>query len=306
MKNCLNSKDLRKKFLNFYQEKSHFILPSASIIPKEDPTLLFVNSGMYPLVPYLLGSKHPAGKRLADTQKCIRTNDIDEVGDNRHLSMFEMLGSWSLGDYGKTDSIKWGFEFLTSEKWLNLDPRRIFVTVYKGNFEVSADHEAINAWKELFESVGINADVGDEYDFSKPAQQEGKFIYRITKKSGKDNWWGLPYRGPCGPCSEIYYLLDKNPLDFEETIFKNASLSEIEDFIENQIVEIWNHVFMEYIGEWGENHEPINLEVLPQKNIDTGMGLDRVLAILNGMETVHETDVLKPICNVVEKWAKIA
>ena len=304
------SNQIRQKFLDFYQSKSHCILPSASLVPKEDPTLLFVNSGMYPLVPYLMGQSHPAGVRLADSQKCLRTKDIDEVGDNRHLSFFEMLGSWSLGEYFKRDSIQWGFEFLTDTvTGLGLDPKRLFVTVYKGNGVVSADEEAIQIWLECFAKVGITADVGVEFDFranQKIDEQTGeKYIYKITKKSGKDNWWGLPYRGPCGPCSEIYYLLDKNELNFEKK-FGTMDLGQIEDFVENQIVEIWNHVFMEFEGEYGENSEPINLIPLQKKNIDTGMGFERLVAILQQKETVQETDLLKPIAEVTRKWAKIS
>jgi alanyl-tRNA synthetase len=299
----MDSKYLRQLFLDFMASKGHSILPSASLLPKEDPTLLFVNSGMYPLVPYLMGANHPDGTRLADSQKCIRTLDIDEVGDNRHLSFFEMLGSWSLGDYSKEESISWGFEFLTSSKWLGLDPNRLFVTVYKGSGDIREDSESIEAWTKAFDSVGINADVGDEYNFkSKKLENNHKYIFRITKKSGKDNWWGLPYRGPCGPCSEIYYLLNQHSTDFAQSIFPNISISQIEDFIENEIVEIWNHVFMEYEGEWGDNYEPTNTKPLAQKNVDTGMGFDRLLAVINGLDTVHKTDVLKPISKVVEKW----
>lgn len=300
----ITSQQLRQKFLDFMATKGHSIIPSASLIPKEDPTLLFVNSGMYPLVPYLMGQKHPAGIRLADSQKVIRTVDIDEVGDNRHLSFFEMLGSWSLGDYSKVDSITWGFEFLTDSKWLGLDPKRLFVTVYKGNDQVPADQEAIDAWTKCFQNVGMEADVGVEFDFksNQKATDNEKYIYRITKKSGKDNWWGLPYRGPCGPCSEIYYLFDHNNIDFEVG-FDNMDLKEIEEFVESQIMEIWNHVFMEYEGEWGEGHEPINLKPLEQKNIDTGMGFERLLALLQGVDTVQKTDVLQPIADVASKWA---
>jgi alanyl-tRNA synthetase len=301
----MDSKYLRQLFLDFMASKGHSILPSASLLPKEDPTLLFVNSGMYPLVPYLMGAVHPDGTRLADSQKCIRTLDIEEVGDNRHLSFFEMLGSWSLGDYSKQESILWGFEFLTSTKWLNIDPRRLFVTVYKGYGLIKEDSEAIEAWTRAFESVGISADIGEEYDFKKGTNFQNKYIYRITKKSGKDNWWGLPYKGPCGPCSEIYYLLNQHSLDFQQSILPKLSISQIENFIENDIVEIWNHVFMEYEGEWGDNHEPINITPLAKKNVDTGMGFERLLAVINGLETAHKTDVLRPISEIVEKWTKL-
>jgi len=217
-----------------------------------------------------------------------------------------MLGSWSLGDYGKKESIEWGFEFLTSKEWLGLDPKRLFVTVYKGFDKVLEDTEAIAVWSKMFESVGIEPTVGVEFDFKNPTNnpEKAKYIYRITKRSGKDNWWGLPYRGPCGPCSEIYYLLDQNPIDFETSILPNLNLNQAEDFVENQIVEIWNHVFMEYEGEWGSEDEPINLVPLKQKNIDTGMGFERLLAVINGLDSVQETDVLKPISDVVKKWSR--
>jgi alanyl-tRNA synthetase len=303
----ITSLELRQKFLDFMESKGHAIIPSASLLPKEDPTLLFVNSGMYPLVPYLMGEEHPAGVRLADSQKVIRTVDIEEVGDNRHLSFFEMLGSWSLGNYGKKESIEWGFEFLTSKEWLGIDPRRLFVTVYKGSEQCGEDTEAIEVWQKCFASVGIVADIGKEFDFGngEKAIKSQKYIYRITKKSGKDNWWGLPYRGPCGPCSEIYYLLGDNEINFEEN-FDTMNLAQIEDFIENQIMEIWNHVFMEYIGEWQEGvKEPQNLVPLVKKNIDTGMGFERLLAVLNNVDTVHKTDLLDPIANIALKWSKV-
>jgi alanyl-tRNA synthetase len=304
----ITSKQLRSKFLDFYKSKAHHIIPSASLIPKEDPTLLFVNSGMYPLVPYLMGQTHPLGVRLADSQKCIRTKDIDEVGDNRHLSFFEMLGSWSLGDYFKKESIEWGYEFLTDkDTGLGLDPRRLFVTVYNGYGDIPADEEAIELWQKCFQSSGITADVGVEFDFNNPDNPKNdKYIYKITKKSGNDNWWGLPYRGPSGPCSEIYYLLDVNELESVQNLSTKNPI-EAEDFVENQIVEIWNHVFMEYEGEWEDNiSEPkMNLKPLSKRNIDTGMGFERLLAILQGKDTVQETDILKPISDTAKKWVNV-
>ena len=172
-----------------------------------------------------------------------------------------MLGSWSLGDYFKKESIEWGFEFLTGPKWLGLDPARLFVTVYKGSHQVGEDREAIEIWQKLFAKMGLEPSVGTEYDFSNPSNnsKNQKYIYKITKKSGKDNWWGLPYKGPCGPCSEIYYLLNHNPVDFEETILPKMNLGEVEEFLESQIVEIWNHVFMEYEGEKDANSEKNNV-----------------------------------------------
>jgi len=302
------SQIVRQKFLDFMNSKGHAILPSSSLVPKEDPTVLFNTAGMQPLVPYLMGQKHPSGTRLANSQKCLRTDDIEEVGDNRHLTFFEMLGSWSLGDYFKAESIEWGFEFLTSPKWLGLDPNRLFVTVYKGFESVQADEEAIEVWQKCFQKLNIDAEIGTEYDFKNPEKNENpdKFIYKISKRSGKDNWWGLPYKGPCGPCSEIYYLLDRQPVDFQTSLFPKMNISEIDEFIEGEIVEIWNHVFMQYIGEKTDQKEPKNLTPLASKNIDTGMGLERLLAVLNGYESVYQTDMLKPIVDVVEKYSNLS
>lgn len=303
------SNELRSKFLDFYKSKGHAILPSASLVPKEDPTVLFNTAGMQPLVPYLNGTPHPMGVRLANSQKCVRTDDIDEIGDNRHLSFFEMLGTWSLGDYFKKESIEMGFEFLTSPQWLGLDPKRLFVTVYKGNEKagIEPDKVAINVWKDLFTTSGVSVDYGTEFNFkniNETTKELNKYIYRITARSGKDNWWGLPYRGPCGPCSEIYYLLDNINCDFDKTILPFMETREVEQWIDSNVVEIWNHVFMEYEGEKTSDKEPLNLTPLIQKNIDTGMGMERVLAIINGTTNVFETDMLIPILSVVDKYSK--
>jgi alanyl-tRNA synthetase len=300
----ITSRELRNKFLDFYRSKGHAILPSASVVPKEDPTVLFNTAGMQPIVPYLMGTKHPLGVRLANSQKCVRTDDIDEIGDNRHLSYFEMLGSWSLGDYFKEDSIKWGFEFLTSKDWLGLDPNRLFVTVYKGNEanNVEPDYEAIKTWKECFKTIGIEAQDGIEYDFKNNQGEE--YIYKITQRSGKDNWWGLPYKGPCGPCSEIYYLLDKYPTDFITSVLPTLPKEEIEEWLDSNVVEIWNHVFMQYMGEKDSNKEPMNLEPLAQTNIDTGMGFERCLAVINNLDSVYLTDTLDPLVQVANRYSK--
>ena len=182
------------------------------------------------------------------------------------------------------------------------------MTVYRGNGVVPADLEAIEVWQKCFETVGIEPDTGIEYDFKNPNNnlQDSKYIYRITQKSGADNWWGLPYRGPCGPCSEIYYLLDSNDLDIEAS-FETMKLSDIENFVENQIVEIWNHVFMEFEGQWQEGiKEPANnLVPLKNKNIDTGGGFERLAMILQNKETVQETDLLKPIADVAVQFSRL-
>lgn len=297
----MDSKTLRQKYLDFMAEKGHTIVPSSSLVPKEDPTVLFTTAGMQPMIPYLTGQDHPLGTRIADSQKCLRTDDIEEVGDNRHLTMFEMLGNWSLGDYFKEEMIGWTFEFLTHKKWLGLDPKRLFVTVYKGSENADGDEEAVVMWEKVFNESGIGANVGTEYDFANPGTI-GNYIYRITRRSGKDNWWGLPYKGPCGPCSEVYYLLDKHPVDFEESLFPEMTSDEIENFIENDIVEIWNNVFMQYEGEKTDMKEPKNLTPLTKNNIDTGAGFERLLTIVNKLESPFESDVLKPIVDVIEKY----
>ncbi len=303
----MTSKELRQKFLDFMVSKGHAIIPSGSLVPKEDPTVLFINSGMQPLVPYLLGQTHPDGTRLANSQKCLRTADIEEVGDNRHGTFFEMLGFWSLGDYFKLEAISWTFEFLTSPDYLNLDPHRIYTTVYKGSSSVAEDEEAIKIWQQEFAKVGIQADVGDEYDFKNPENNssDAKYTYRISRRSGKDNWWGLPYRGPCGPSSENYYLLDRNPVNFETTLFPSMNLGDIENFIENEVVEIGNNVFMTFEGEADENKVPYDLVPLAKKNIDTGLGFERLLMAVNHVDTVQETDTLRPIAAVAKKYAKL-
>ena len=300
------SRSLRSKFLEFYKSKGHAIIPSASLVPKEDPTVLFTTAGMQPLLPYLLGqSEHPEGTRLVDSQKCVRTGDLEDVGDNRHLTFFEMLGSWSIGDYFKRESIEWGWELLTSPEYFGLDPKRLFVTVYKGNgADIDADEEAIAVWKEMFAKAGMNADVGTEYNFKDVAAnpKDARYIYRIMKRSGKDNWWGLPYRGPAGPCSEIYYLLDKHAVDSVDTLLPNMAPAEAEQFVENEVVEIWNHVFMQYEAEKTEHDEPKNYTRLKSNNVDTGMGFERLLMTLNGYETVYQTDLLAPLVEVVDRY----
>ncbi len=282
--------------------KEHAILPSSSLVPKEDPTVLFTTAGMQPIIPYLMGQPHPQGVRIADSQKCLRTDDIEEVGDNRHLTMFEMLGNWSLGDYFKAEMIAWTFEFLTSKEWLGMDPKRLYVTVYRGSDAAPADDESIEYWQKAFQSAGVEPSIGNEFDVENHKKGD-QILYRISKRSGKDNWWGLPYKGPCGPCSEVYYLLDKHEVDIEPTL-QAFSNDEIADFVENEIVEIWNNVFMEYIGEKTAEKEPKNLQPLAQKNIDTGAGFERLLTILNRKENPYQTDVFEPILEVIGRYSK--
>lgn len=299
----ISSKELRQKYLDFYRSKQHAILPSSPLVPKEDPTVLFNTAGMQPIIPYLLGvSEHPLGNRLANSQKCIRTDDIEEVGDNRHGTFFEMLGNWGItGSYFKEEIIAWSMEFLTSPEWLSLDPSRIFVTVYQGNeADVEVDVEAIELWQKEFLKLGIKAEVASENDYLKT----NKFA-KIRTLSGKDNWWGLPYRGPCGPCSEMYYLMPNNPINFESSILPKMTKEEKACFIDDQIVEIGNNVFMSYLGEWGSNKEPINLTKMDFPNIDTGLGFERFLAVINGVDTIYKTDLFEPILEVVEKFKTV-
>ncbi len=267
----MTTSEIRSKFLEFFKSKDHAIIPSAPVVPEHDPSVLFTTAGMHPLVPYLLGEPHPLGKRLADSQKCVRTTDIEEVGDGSHLTFFEMLGNWSLGDYFKAESIPWSWEFLTSEKWLAIDPHKLYVTVYEGDGEVPKDTESIELWQEQFRSVGIDAKEGE----------------RILAMGRDDNWWeqGGVATGPAGPDTEIFYYLgkEKDP-EFD---------TESSDF-----VEIWNNVFMAY-----QKQEDGSYSELQNKNVDTGMGMERIAAVLQGVDNVYDTDVLAQIKESVEQYA---
>jgi non-canonical purine NTP pyrophosphatase (RdgB/HAM1 family) len=259
----ITANELRQKFLKFFETKNHAILPSFSIVPENDPTSLFISSGMQPLVPFLMGEKHPQGNRLADVQKCIRTIDIEEVGDNTHHTFFEMLGNWSLGDYFKKEAIQWSYEFLTSSQWLGLDKERLAVSVFEGDKDAPFDKESFEYWQGL----GFSED-------------------RIAKLSKSENWWGPPSEtGPCGPDSEIFYW--------------TGSVKEIPkkfDPENDKWVEIWNNVFMEY-----EKTSDGSFKKLAQQNVDTGMGLERVVAILNGMKDDYQSEVFQPIIKRIEE-----
>ncbi len=260
----LTSKELRQKYLDFFQKHGHSIIPSASLIPENDPTVLFTTAGMHPLVPYLLGEKHPAGNRLTNVQKCVRTGDIDEVGDSSHLTFFEMLGNWSLGDYFKMESIQWSWEFLTSADYLNLDKNKLAVSVFEGDADAPFDDMAYNAW--------LNAGIPVE---------------RIAQLPKKNNWWGpAGVTGPCGPDTEIFYWVGKTNLP---PAGSNPGTDE------DNWLEIWNNVFMQYFKKEDKTFEP-----LQQKNVDTGMGMERTLVTLNGFTDVFEVDTLKPIIEKIE------
>ncbi|MDD3487388.1 MAG: alanine--tRNA ligase [Candidatus Moranbacteria bacterium] len=275
----MTAKELRQKYLDFFKEKGHAIIPSAPLVPENDPTVLFTTAGMHPLVPFLMGEKHPLGTRLANVQKCVRTPDIDDVGDNRHLTFFEMMGNWSLGDYFKREAIEWSFEFMTSEKWLGLDPRRIYVTVFEGDDDAPLDQESINIWKEQFQKAGIEAKVTEDkkVDYEK----------RIVPLGKDDNWWGpAGETGPCGPDSEMFYDVapENGPVE-----------GNFEELNGPRLVEIWNDVFMEY-----NKKADGTFEKLDQQNVDTGMGLERTLVTLTGKENVFETDIFQPILRKIE------
>ena len=252
----MKAKDLRKKFLQFFEEKGHAVIKSSSLVPENDPTTLFITAGMHPLVPFLLGEPHPAGTKLVDVQKCVRTGDIDEVGDEVHLTFFEMLGNWSLGEYFKQDAIKYSFEFLTGDQWLNLPMEKLAVSVFAGDDDAPFDEEAYTLWSSL--------------GFADP---------RIAKLGKKDNWWGpAGQSGPCGPDTEMFFWTGED--DAPETFDP-----------ENELwVEIWNDVFMEYNKQLDGTLEP-----LAKKNVDTGMGLERVSAILQGKAGCYDTELFAPL-----------
>lgn len=269
----MDSSEIRKRFLDFFEKRGHAIIPSASLLPENDPSVLFNTAGMQPLVPYLLGQKHPKGNRLASFQKCVRTGDIDEVGDNTHLTFFEMMGNWSLGDYFKEESINWSFELLTSkEEGFGLDPKRLYVTCFEGDENAPKDEESAKIWSDIFKSVGLNP---EERIFFLPA---------------KNNWWSPGENGPCGPDTEMFY--DLTPL--------GMNIKTKEDFLKaddnQEVVEIWNDVFMEYKKENGEV-----VGKLENKNVDTGSGFERVTTMLQGKRSIFETDLFSPILNKIEE-----
>ena len=291
------SKELRKKYIEFFKSKGHKEIPSASLVPENDPTVLFTTAGMHPLVPYLMGENHPAGKRIVNVQKCVRTGDIDDVGDSTHNTFFEMLGNWSLGDYFKEDSIKWSWEFLTDKKWLRIDPERIKVTVFEGDDDALCDEESIKIWKECFDKFNID---GEIYNQEKKNNESAR-IFPLLKK---DNWWGpAGETGPCGPDTEIFIDLGKS-INFEKCPNGDDCKPGCSC---GRYVEIWNNVFMEYEKriknqELGiKNNEKFEYVALAKKNVDTGMGLERTLAVLNGFDNVYETDVLAPIIEKIEE-----
>ncbi len=260
-------KQIRKKYLDFFEKRGHKIIPSASLVPENDPSVLFNTAGMLPLVPYLLGEKHPMGERLVNVQKCIRTGDIDEVGDNRHLTFFEMLGNWSLGDYFKEKSIQWSFEFLTDKKeGLGLNKDRLYITVFEGNKEAKKDEEAFDIWTKYVDKN------------------------RIYFLPAEDNWWEAGDSGPCGPDTEIFYDINEEPLgDLNREEFIKANK-------EGKVVEIWNNVFMQY-----EKKEGKIVGFLKNNNVDTGVGLERISMVVEKKKDIFEIEIFKLIIEKIRE-----
>ena len=263
----MTAKELRTMYVNFFKERGHKEIASASLLPENDPTVLFTTAGMHPLVPYLLGEKHPAGKRLTDIQKCVRTVDIDEVGDDMHCTFFEMMGNWSLGDYFKEESIAMSYDFLTN--YLHIPTERLAVTVFGGDETVPADREAERIWRE-----------------------QGLKLEQIFPCGREHNWWGpAGETGPCGPDTEIFYDMGKPKCGPDCGPACNCG----------KYVEIWNNVFLLY-----NKREDGSFADLKQKCVDTGMGLERVLTIFNGKTNVYDTELFRPVMAELEKFLEEA
>ena len=268
----MQSNEIRARFLTFFEKRGHAIIPSASLIPENDPSVLFNTAGMQPLVPYLLGESHPSGAtRLANSQKCVRTVDIDEIGDNTHATFFEMLGNWSLGDYFKEEAIEWSFKLLTDkEEGFGLDPKRLYVTFFECDENAPRDDEAFEIWKKYIPE------------------------HRIYFMGAKNNWWSPGDNGPCGPDSEMFYDVTVEGLgDMTKEEYLKAD-------DEQKIVEIWNDVFMEY-----EKKDGKVIGKLSKKNVDTGSGLERVTMVVQGKNNIYDTDLLQPIVHQVHKVSQV-
>ena len=280
----MKAQELREKYLKFFESKGHTIIPSASLVPREtDTSTLFTTAGMHPLVPYLLGEEHPGGKRVASVQKCVRTGDIDDVGDNRHNTFFEMMGNWSFGDYFKKEAIVWSFEFLTGKEWLGLDPKRLYVTTFKGENGIPRDETAIEVWKSVFEKAGMDVAVAGEDEIIKDD-------IRIIPLGTEDNFWIAGATGPCGGDTEMFS--DMRP---EEGNLEGKFGELVDSF---RIMEIWNNVFMEFNKTADDQYEK-----LAKPNVDTGMGVERTLTVLAGEYTVFETELFQPL---FEKIAEVS
>lgn len=273
----MTAKQILDLYIKFFEERGHVRIENSSLVPLNDPTTLFTSSGMQPLVPYLLGEAHPAGKRLVNAQNSFRAQDIDEIGDNRHTTFFRMLGNWSLGDYFKKEQIPWFFEFLTSE--LKLDPQKLFVTVFSGFDSIPEDEESISIWQEEFKKAGMEAKLGD----------------RIFTYGAEKNWWSragipekMPVGEPGGPDTEVFYELPiEHDKKFGETCHVNCDCG--------KYVEIGNSVFMQYIKVQD------GFSALPQKNVDFGGGLERLVLVTEGKTDIFETSLFAPIIESIQK-----
>ena len=276
----MTSAEIRSKFLAFFEKRGHAVIPSASLVTPDEKgvtnSTLFNTAGMQPLVPYLLGKPHPKGTRLVDVQKCLRTVDIDDIGDKTHATFFEMLGNWSLGDYFKKEAIAWSYEFLTSkEEGLGLDPKRLYVTVFEGDANAPKDEEAADIWRDIFKKNNI----------------EGNRIFYLP---AKNNWWEAGENGPCGPDTEMFYDV--------KNVFGGRGLTH-EEFVKaddnRDVVEIWNDVFMQY-----EKKDGKIIGKLPKPSVDTGAGLERLTMTLQGVESIYDTDLFKPVINKIKALAQ--
>lgn len=271
----MKSQEIRRRFLNFFESspRNHAIIPSSPLVPENDPSVLFNTAGMQPLVPYLLGEKHPKGTRLVNIQKCVRTTDIEDIGDNTHGTFFEMMGNWSLGDYFKEEAINWSYELLTNKEYgFGLDPNRLYVTCFDGDENAPKDEESAKIWSNIFEKNGVT----------------GNRIYFLP---AKNNWWSPGENGPCGPDTEMFYDVsgkfgDGKGLTHEEFLKADDK---------QEIVEIWNDVFMEF-----EKKEGKVIGKLATKNVDTGSGFERVVMVLQGKDNIFDTDIFEPIVNKIK------
>lgn len=294
---------LRQKYLDFFKAQGHAVIPSAPLVPENDPTTLFTGSGMQPLVPYLLGQPHPEGTRLVDSQKSFRSQDIEEVGDNRHTTFFEMLGNWSLGDYFKKEQLTWFFTFLTAE--LGLDPKRLFVTVFAGDEKlgIPKDDESVAIWNDLFSKHGIEAQA---LDMTKEYDQESVKASRIFYYPAKKNWWSragvpenMPAGEPGGPDSEVFYDFGAELQLHEKSAFKDEICHVNCDC--GRFLEIGNSVFMQY-----QKQDDGSFKELPQKNVDFGGGFERLLAVIDNQMDVFQTELFTPIISHLEKLSGVS
>ncbi len=292
----MTTAEVRQKFLDFYTKRGHKVIPSAPLVPENDPTTLFTGSGMQPILPYLLGQPHPEGTRIADSQKSFRTGDIEDIGDNRHTTFFEMLGNWSFGDYFKQEQLSWMFEFLTSE--LGIDPKKLFVSTFRGDHatKIEADDEAVQIWKDIFGSKEINAEYADLRSETDAAERGMRDSERIFGYDVKKNWWSrsgtpdkMPAGEPGGPDSEIFYEFSDIEHDpkYGKHCHPNCDCG--------RFMEIGNNVFMQY-----KKNDDGSFSSLPQRNIDFGGGLERIVAASENVSDVFQIDVFKGLIATLE------